>query len=177
MSVLAMLGLVAIAFVVLVARARKSEGRSTIVDSRLPPLQTAPPRTNAQPMPFVVTDSMTALVKHKGDLKFLHAQWAAAERERAAGNLTCVPHWFFDEATDAQRERLLLDGWDRPVATTACKGMASDLIGLALAPDADQRAFLRRHQVSTRNMSQSRARYEIADLEADPDRAARLRVR
>jgi hypothetical protein len=51
------------------------------------------------------------------------------------------------------------------------KGKASDLIGLLEPVEEEQEAVLKFFKVSVRSMNQSRARYEVDKLLADPDNA------
>jgi hypothetical protein len=101
-------------------------------------------------------------------MSWLEERWSAARQERGVGRLKTVPSWFFDEATDRQLEKLNNIGLTIK-KDKATKGEASDLIGLFEPPEQENEQILRFFKVSMAGMNQSRARYEVAKLFAQPE--------
>lgn len=101
--------------------------------------------------------------------EWLERRWKQAEQEQAAGQLKSVPNWFFDPVTDRQLERLRDEGLKLSGVLT--KGKASDLIGLFEAPDEGDLEVLRFFKISTARMNETRARHEVQELLADPNKA------
>lgn len=104
-------------------------------------------------------------------MQYLREQWTRAERERAAGNVSDFPHWFFDPVTDKQLRRLKENGTTLPRGSLT-KGQASDLIGLSEDPDDEDKEILKFFKVPMRSLNQTTARYEVRKLFADPEKKA-----
>lgn len=98
--------------------------------------------------------------------QWLEERWEGARKERDAGELKTVPRWFFDEATERQRERLKKMGLT--LKATATKGEASDVIGLLEPADDRDMEILRFFKVPTKGINQTRARHEVAQLFSKP---------
>jgi hypothetical protein len=102
--------------------------------------------------------------------QWLDERWRMAESEKAAGSLKHFPHWFFDKATDRQRERLTRDGVK--VSGNATKGQLSDIIGLFVEPGSEELEKLKFYEVRLKGAlrNQTRARHELATLASDPEK-------
>ncbi|MCU0974419.1 MAG: hypothetical protein MUF80_10785 [Burkholderiales bacterium] len=109
-------------------------------------------------------------------LRYLDDAWRERERARAAG-APCDPTWWWDAPTDSQRRRLAEHLEDRGVKLSgfspATKGAYSDLIGWFEDPDPEEEETLRFFKVPMRGMNQTKARYELRRLMADPENKAR----
>lgn len=94
---------------------------------------------------------------------WLTERWAAADK----GSIE-VPSWFNDPPTDRQLDRFRRDGLRVEAIGGAAltKGKASDIIGIFEPADEFDAEVLKRHGVSLRGMNQSRARHEVALIEA-----------
>ena len=102
--------------------------------------------------------------------EWLRERWRLADAEKAAGNLRHFPKWFFDEATDRQRNRLAEDGVT--ITRSASKGPHSDVIGLFEEPDSEDIDKLKFFGVMLKGplLNQTRARHEVAKLDSDPEK-------
>jgi hypothetical protein len=107
--------------------------------------------------------------------EWLGERWSTAQQEQAAGKSNSVPAWFFDDATEKQLERLERYGFEIDVHPS--KGQASDLIGLLIPPDDEEREVLKHFKVPLRGMNQSRARYLVAKLLSEPANVESFRNR
>ncbi len=109
-------------------------------------------------------------------LQYLAGAWTERERARDAGAL-CEPTWWWDEPTDSQRKRLADDLENHGVQISgfspATKGSYSDLIGWFADPDPDEEEVLRFFKVPMRGMNQTKARYELRRVLADPANQAK----
>ncbi len=102
--------------------------------------------------------------------QWLRERWRMADNEKAAGNLQHFPNWFFDEATDRQRNRLAGDGVK--LTRSASKGQHSDVIGLFEEPDSEDLDKLKFFGVTLKGplLNQTRTRHEVAKLDSDPEK-------
>jgi hypothetical protein len=102
--------------------------------------------------------------------EWLRERWRMADAEKAAGNLQHFPNWYFDEATDRQRNKLAEQGVS--IARSATKGQHSDVIGLFEEPDDEEIEKLRFFGVTLKGslLNQTRARHEVAKVHADPEK-------
>lgn len=101
---------------------------------------------------------------------WLRERWAAAEADQTAGNTQRFPAWYFDEATDRQRNRLTEDGIR--LTSGASKGQHSDVIGLFVEPEPEELEMLKFFGIVLKGplRNQTRARHEIAIVQADPEK-------
>jgi len=92
------------------------------------------------------------------NMAWLEEHWETARKERDMGELKSVAHWFFDEVTDRQLQKIEEIGLSikrgRPT-----KGEASDIIGLFEPVEEEHEEILRFFKVPMKGMNQSRARY------------------
>jgi len=102
--------------------------------------------------------------------EWLRERWRMADAEKAAGNLQHFPKWYFDEATERQRNRLSDEGVS--IGRSAAKGQHSDVIGLFEEPDSEDVEKLKFFGVTLKGplLNQTRARHEVAKLHADPEK-------
>lgn len=102
--------------------------------------------------------------------RWLEERWNLAKTEKAAGQLKHFPHWWFDEPTQRQRERLQRDGV--ALSGTVTKGQLSDIIGLFEEPEADVLAKVKFFGVSLKGIeaNQTRVRHEATKLDQHPDK-------
>ncbi len=98
---------------------------------------------------------------------WLEERWTVAQKEREAGELKTVPHWFFDEATDRQLQKIEEMGLGTKDARPT-KGEASDIIGLFSPAEEENEEILKFFKVPLRGINQSRSRHEVAKLLSDP---------
>jgi hypothetical protein len=107
---------------------------------------------------------------YEANEEWLRERWRMADAEKAAGVLQHFPKWYFDETTERQRDRLTREGVS--MARSATKGRCSDVIGLFEEPDSEDAEKLKFFGVTLKGalFNQTRARHEIAKLDADPER-------
>src|SRR5690606_29943643 len=103
--------------------------------------------------------------QRSADGAWLARRWQDARDAQTRGDTSSFPAWYFDSPTERQLNRLKNAGALIPPNMT--KGQASDLIGLSEEPDEDDVEILKFFKVSTRDMSQTRARAEVASLFSD----------
>ena len=99
---------------------------------------------------------------------WLQTRWAEANRERESGELKRFPRWFFEPPTEPQLQRIRESGVVPMENLT--KGQASDIIGLLEPVEQENEDILRFFKVPVKGMNQSRARHEVAQLLADPEK-------
>lgn len=102
------------------------------------------------------------------NLPWLRNRWSLAKSERAAGELSSVPHWFFDEITERQIRKIEEIGLTIK-GNLPTKGEASDLIGLFESAEDEAIEILRFFKISLKGMNQSRARHEVDALLKSPE--------
>lgn len=102
--------------------------------------------------------------------QWLRERWRMAEAGKVAGNFQHFQKWYFDEATDRQRNRLAEDRIS--ITRGATKGQHSDVIGLFKEPDGEDIEKLKFFGVSLKGplRNQTRARHEVAKLNSDPEK-------
>lgn len=101
--------------------------------------------------------------------EWLPQRWERAAQEEATGKLVEFKEWYFDDVTERQQARLA-DIRELGVFKTSgklTKGQASDLIGLFEEPDDNDLEVLKFFKMTTRGMSQTKARMEVARLFMD----------
>ena len=69
-------------------------------------------------------------------LEWLEKRWQQAREEKEAGELRTFSHWFFDDVTERQLNRISRMGLEIEKGKLT-KGEASDIIGLFEPPDED----------------------------------------
>lgn len=106
------------------------------------------------------------MIENKG---WLEKRWDLAKKEQHAGEFKIVSHWFFDEVTDRQIQKLKEIGL-RITSGTPTKGEASDLIGLFEPVEEENAEILRFFKIPLTGMNQSKARHEVAMILSDPDK-------
>lgn len=101
---------------------------------------------------------------------WLRERWRMADAENATGTPQHFPKWYFDEATDRQRDRLAADGVR--LTRSASKGQHSDVIGLFEDPEGEDLDKLKFFGVTLKGplLNQTRARHEVAKLDSDPEK-------
>lgn len=112
------------------------------------------------------------------NMTWLQERWNMADATHAAGTPVHLPEWYFDAATDRQRDRLLRDGLS--VSGIPNKGQASDIIGLFEPPDDEEAVDkLKFFGVLPKGeqLNQTRVRHELAMLESDPSKEEAWRNR
>jgi hypothetical protein len=107
--------------------------------------------------------------KFAAHMDMLTEKWKMANDEQESGNLKITPHWFFDDATERQRNKL------RDLGVTFhegkyTKGQVSDIIGLFYDADEEEKKILRFFKVPLRNFNQTKARFEVAKIFSDPEK-------
>ena len=127
------------------------------------------PRIPSLPMREYDDETREKIAILQASEEWLEQRWERAKAEKAAGELRTVPHWFFDDPTDAQMRRLADMGL-RLENDPVTKGQASDLIGLFEPPEEDNERILSFFKVPVRAMSETKAREEVAKLLADPEK-------
>jgi hypothetical protein len=102
--------------------------------------------------------------------EWLRERWRMADAEKAGGKLQHFRKWYFEGATDRQRNRLAKDGVS--IASSATKGQHSDVIGLFEEPDTADIEKLKFFGVTLKGplLNQTRARHEAAKLDTDPEK-------
>lgn len=100
---------------------------------------------------------------------FLKSQWALAEQQKQAGNVSAFPYWFFDPVTERQIKRL--EGSEFSIRPCT-KGQASDVIGLTEPLEDDDADVLKFFKVPLRNLNQTLGRYRVKALLSDPEKKA-----
>lgn len=110
------------------------------------------------------------------DIAFLITQWRIADKEKEAGEVKSFPHWYFDAPTARQLDRLSAEGI-QVSGGDLTKGAASDLIGLTQPLDEESAEVLKFFKVATRDLNQTRGRYEAKRLMADTTNAASWEAR
>ena len=105
---------------------------------------------------------------YRENAEWLRERSDRAYQEREEGELNTVKPWYFDEATEGQLSRVDSLGLSISGGTPS-KGELSDIIGLFEPVEPENLEILRFHKISTKGFNQSRARYEVAKLRADPD--------
>ena len=103
------------------------------------------------------------------DLDWLREKWHLADAHREAGDTSLFRSWYFDDATERQKRRL--EELSIEAGKGITKGQASDLIGLFEFAEESDLEVLRFFKRSVKNMSETRARYEVAELLSDPENA------
>lgn len=100
------------------------------------------------------------------NMSWLEERWMFARKERDAGEFKVIPHWFFDESTDRQRQKIEELGLNlnrgRPT-----KGELSDIIGLFEPIEEGDEKVLKFFKVPLQGMNQSKSRYQVAKLFAE----------
>lgn len=99
--------------------------------------------------------------------QWLRERWKLADAHQKSGREDIFPKWYFDEATERQKNRL--DDLGIKTGKPITKGQASDLIGIHEPADEQALAILRFFKKSTKGMNQTRARHEVAQILSDPD--------
>lgn len=113
------------------------------------------------------------------EVGYLKERWEERERANAAGE-RCTPKWWWDEPTERQTERLKAELGSRGITMTFepwTKGSVSDVIGLFEQPDDFEKDVLKFFKIPAKNQNQSRARYEVGRLLADPESKKRWDAR
>ncbi len=105
----------------------------------------------------------------KENMAWLNERWTELQRQKDAGAELTGPTWFFDDVTERQMEKLGKLGV-RLVSGRPSKGQASDLIGLFEEVEEENEEILRYFKIPLSSMNQSRARYEVSKLLADPQK-------
>lgn len=102
--------------------------------------------------------------------EWLRERWRMADAEQATGNLKHFPKWYFDEPTDSQKYRIEEDGLS--IRGKRTKGQYSDIIGLFVEPDDDEREKLKFFGATLKGsmLNQTRARHELAKIDSDPQK-------
>lgn len=129
----------------------------------------SPAEKSAQHVPSGNRASHPADVRN--NIEYLNAQWAAAKEEKQSSAASTFPTWFFDPATERQRERLKNEGTlasGRPLT----KGAASDLIGLREPLDDEHAEILKFFKVPLQGLNQTIGRYEVKRLLSSPENVA-----
>jgi len=95
--------------------------------------------------------------------EWMNERWNQAKKEKASGEPSSFPAWFFDDVTDSQLEvieriGLTLSG-GKPT-----KGEASDIIGLFEPIEERNEEILKFFKVPFNNMNQSKGRHEVDKL-------------
>lgn len=108
---------------------------------------------------------------------WLRDRWRLAKAEQESGALKVFPKWYFDDPTDRQLARLEAEGIN--ISSGASKGQVSDYIGLFVDPEPDELEMLKFFDVQLKGpmRNQTRARHEIALIEADPEKQRAWRTR
>lgn len=105
------------------------------------------------------------------NIEWLEEEWNKAWDEKESGELKTVPEWWFDDAYERQLKKIdrmgLVFSKDLPT-----QGQASDIIGLFEPPDYGDREILKFFNVPLRGMTQTRAKYLVAQLFLEPENAA-----
>lgn len=108
----------------------------------------------------------------RSNTDWLKERWEEARRERDLGEYKLVGDWFFDKSTASQRRMLEhydLRMYDLDLSIeNLTKGEASDIIGLFLNPDEYEKQVLKFFDVSTKGISQTKARHVIAKILSNP---------
>jgi hypothetical protein len=135
-------------------------------------------KTKAVGEPAVFSATKAPTVRHStlatSEIMWLESRWAERRAKRVAGH-DGAPHWWWDEATERQLERLRQLDVSVPVGVN--KGEASDLIGLYVTPEDDEFEVLRYFKVSTKGLNQTRVRYLREEILADPEKKTRWETR
>lgn len=130
------------------------------------------PTPKALPQPANPKPSASERVL-EDSMEWLSKRWALATAEEASGQIVRFPAWYFEPATARQLSRVKTHGLYFPAH--ACRGQFSDVIGLFEEPDIEDLDKLKFFGVKLigKNRNQTRVRYELAQLDADPDSAKR----
>lgn len=129
----------------------------------------------AEPVVFRTTKAPTvgrsALTS---EMTWLESRWAERRANKDAAH-DGAPHWWWDEVTDRQLEKLRELG--APVPAGVNKGQASDLIGLYVTPGDDEVEVHKYFKVPTKGLNQTRARYLREEILGDPEKKTRWETR
>lgn len=107
--------------------------------------------------------------KQPDNKEWIADRWRLAEQHRQAGDKGIFRDWYFDPATDRQKERLKKEGYNK-IPSGLTKGQASDLIGLTEPADDRNLDVLKFFKVSTKGMNQTKAQHEVVSLFQDPEK-------
>ena len=104
------------------------------------------------------------------NMPWLRERWHAAETEEKSGTYKLFPKWYFDDASDRQRDRLARDGLR--LSSGASKGQHSDAIGLFEPPEPEALEILKFFDIALKGplRNETRARHEVAKILADPEK-------
>ena len=105
----------------------------------------------------------------KARAKWLKERWRLAEAEKDSENFSMFKPWYFEDATSAQIHRIEKMGFT--IAGKPTKGRASDIIGLFEPADEWAKTMLKFFKVPVKGLNQTRAKYEVDKLMADPGKA------
>jgi hypothetical protein len=90
------------------------------------------------------------------NMAWLEERWEIAKKERDTGKLVTVPHWFFEDVTDRQLQKIEEMGL-KIKGGRPSKGEASDIIGLFEPVEEENEEILRFFKAPMKGMNQSRA--------------------
>lgn len=97
--------------------------------------------------------------------EWLEQRWATINTDDSS----LVENWYFDQPTELQLNRLADDGLSLNDKTLT-KGQVSDLIGLFVTPDEDEKEILKFFKIPLKGLNQTRARHQLAVLLQDDEK-------